>query len=174
MSTFEVFLSFSFFFFVSFLYSQNYTPMAICEKTFLCTLSFLYMTNPFLYTHQNSFSLSHSLYTNTIHVWRFFLFFPTYTCGSYKSLFIYTRCTHTREFLFTHYLHTRNPFIHIFLLLIYINKNLFLFFMNMKFIHNASFFLSGFLVHFIFRRTFLNEKLYIVPELQQTLLTTMK
>ena len=44
--------------------------------------------------------------------------------------------------------------------------------MNMTFIHNASFFLLGFLVHFIFRTTFLNEKLYTVPEFQQTLLTT--
>ena len=53
-------------------------------------------------------------------------------------------------------------------------KYAFFFFMNMTFIHNASFFLLGFLVHFIFRTTFLNKKLYTVPKFQQTLLTTMK
>jgi len=92
----------------------------------------------------------------------------------YTKVSLYTLVAHTQESLFTHCLHTQNPFIHTFLLHIYINKNLFLFFMNMTFIHNASFFLSGFLVHFIFRRTFLNEKLHTVPEFQQTLLTTTK
>ena len=116
---------------------------------------------------------SHGLYTNPIYVQRFFSFFPTHTYGSYKSFFIYTRCSHTQEFLSTHHLHTKIFYTH-FLLHTCINKNLFLFFMNMTFIHNASFFLLGFLVHFIFRTTFLNEKLYTVPEFQQTLLTTTK
>ena len=63
-----------------------------------------------------------------------------------------------------HHLHTKNPFIHTFLFLC----------IRRHFIHNSSFFLLGFLVHFIFRTMFLNEKLYTVLEFQQTLLTTTK
>ena len=144
------------------------------RKTFLCTSIFLYMTN-FFCTRIGTLSLyvTRSIYKPYLRS-KIFSFFPTHTYGSHKSFFIYTRCSHTQEFLSTHHLHTKNPFIHTFVLHIYINKNLFLFFMNMTFIHNASFFLLGFLVHFIFRTTFLNEKLYTVPEFQQTLLTTTK
>ena len=76
-----------------------------------------------------------------------FRFSPTHTYGSYKSFFIYTRCSHTQEFLYTYFFY-KNPSMHIFLFL-YIRRH---------FIHNTSFFFIMILVHFIFRTTFLNEK----------------
>ena len=104
---------------------------------------------------------------------KIFSFFPTHTSGPYKSFFIYTRCSHTQEFLSTHHLH-KNPSIHIFLLHTYIKTFFFFLYIRRHFIDNASFFLLGFLVHFTFRTTFLNEKFYAIPESQQTLLTTTK
>ena len=116
---------------------------------------------------------SHGLYTNPIYVQRFF-HFSQHTLMVHTKVSSYTLVAHTHKNSFPRIIYTQKPSIHIFLLHTCINKNLFLFFMNMTFIHNASFFLLGFLVHFIFRTTFLNEKLYTVPEFQQTLLTTMK
>jgi len=55
---------------------------------------------------------SHGLYTNPIYIQRFFLFFPTRTYGSHKSFFIYTRCSHTQEFLSMHHLHTKTFYTH--------------------------------------------------------------
>ena len=174
MSTFAVFLSL--YFFVLFLYTFTKTIhlWSFMRKTFLCTSIFLYMTNFFCTRIRTLLFTSHGIYTNPIYIQRF-SFFPTHPYGSHKGFFIYTRCSPTQEFLYTYFLYKKKkPFIHIFLLHTCIYTNHFLFFMNMTFIHNASFFLLGFLVHFIFRTTFLNEKLYTVPEFQQTLLTTTK
>ena len=144
------------------------------RKTFLCTSTFLYMTNFFCTRIRTLLFTSHGLYTNPIYIQRFFHFFSnTHLWFTQKFLHIHSLLTHTRIPFHASFTH-KNPSIHIFLLHTCINKNLFLFFMNMTFIHNASFFLLGFLVHFIFRTTFLNEKLYTVPEFQQTLLTTTK
>ena len=162
MSTFEVFLSFSFSF--HFNIHKTIHPWPSMRKTFLCISTFLYMTNFFCTRIRTLLFTSHGLYTNPIYIQRFFHFFQHALMVHTKGFFIYTRCSHTQEFLSTHHLHTKNPFIHTFLFLCICRH----------FIHNASFFLLGFLVHFIFRTTFLNEKLYTVPEFQQTLLTTTK
>ena len=143
------------------------------RKTFLCTSIFSYMTNFFCTRIRTLLFTSHGLYTNPIYIQRFF-HFSQHTLIVHTKVSSYTLVAHTHKNSFPRIITHKNPFIHTFLLHIYINKNLFLFFTNMTFIHNASFFLLGFLVHFIFRTTFLNEKLYTVPEFQQTLLTTMK
>ena len=134
------------------------------RKTFLCTSIFLYMTN-FFCTRIGTLSLyvTRSIYKPYLHS-KIFSFFPTHTYSSHKSFFIYTRCSHTQEFLSTHHLHTKNPFIHTFLFLC----------IRRHFIHNASFFFIMILVHFIFRTTFLNKKFCAIPEFLQTLLTTTK
>jgi len=95
-------MSSSLFFLFHFYIHKIIHPWPSMRKTFLCTFTFLYMTNPFSYTHQNSFSLCHTVYTQILSMFKDFLVFPTYTCGSYKSFYIYTRCSHTQEFLFTH------------------------------------------------------------------------
>ena len=106
---------------------------------------------------------------------KIFFIFLQHTPMVYTKVSLYTLVVHTHKNFSTRiFLYTKKPFIHTFFLHICINKNLFLFFMNMTFIHNASFFLLGFLVHFTFRTTFLNEKFYAIPEFQQTLLTTTK
>ena len=148
--------------------------MVLYEENFSLYIYILIHDKLFLYTHWNSFSLRHTVYIQTLFTFKDFFIFPnTHLWFIQKFLHIHSLLTHTRIPFHASFTH-KNPFIHTFLLHIYINKNLFLFFMNMTFIHNASFFLLGFLVHFIFRTTFLNEKLYTVPEFQQTLLTTMK
>ena len=127
--------------------------MVLYEENFSLYIYILIHDKLFLYTHWNSFSLRHTVYIQTLFTFKDFSFFPTHTYSSHKSFFIYTRCLHIQEFLSTHYLHTRNPFIHIFLFhtCIY-TKTFFLFFTNMTFIHNASFFLLGFFGSFYFLR----------------------
>ena len=90
-----------------FIYSQNYTPMVLYEEIFLCTSTFLYMTN-FFCTRIGTLSLyvTRSIYKPYLRS-KIFSFFPTHTYGSHKSFFIYTRCSHTQEFLSTHHLHTK-------------------------------------------------------------------
>ena len=156
-----------------FIYSQNYTPMVLYEEIFLCTSTLLYMTNLFC-TRIGILSL-YVTWSNPIYIQRSFSFFSnTHLWLIQKFLYIHSLLTHTRISLHASLTHTK-PSIHIFLLHTGIyTKTLFLFFTNMTFIHNASLFLLGFLVHFTFMTTFLNEKLYTVPEFQQTLLTTMK
>jgi len=127
----------------------------------------------FLYTHWNSLSLRHTVkpYLHS----KIFFVFHQHTPMVYSKVSLYTLVVHTHKNFSTCIFYTqKKPFIHTFFLHICINKNLFLFFMNMTFIHNTSFFLLGFLVHFTFRTTFLNEKFYTIPEFQQTLLTTTK
>ena len=146
--------------------------MLSTRKTFLCTPSFLYITNFFCIHIRTFFFMStrsiYKLYScSKISFFHFFPHIPVV----YTKVSLYTLVAHTHKNFFSHIIYTQNPFIHIFLLHI---KNLFLFFMNMTSIHNVSFFLSGFFVRFIFRTTFLNEKLYTFPEFQQTLLTTTK
>ena len=93
----------------------------------------------FLYTHHNS-----SFYvTRFIYIQRFFLFFSTHTYAKVHSLLTRTRIPFHASF--TH----RNPSIHISLLHTCIDKNLFLFLMNMTSIHNASFLFIRILVHFV-------------------------
>ena len=140
------------------------------RKIFLCTSIFLYMTNFFCTRIRTLLFTSHSLYTNPIHIQRFFIFPNTHLWFPQQFLHIHLLLTHIRipfHASFTQTFYTHCPFT-------YMYKNFFLFFMNMNFIHNASFFLLGFLVHFTFRTTFLNEKFYAIPEFQQTLLTTTK
>jgi len=108
MLTFEVFLSFSFLF--HFYIHKTIHPWPSMRKTFLCTTTFLYMTN-FLCTRIRTLSLyiTRSIYEPYSRS-KIFSFSPTHTCGSYKSFFIYTRCSHTQGYLSTHYLHTQKSF----------------------------------------------------------------
>ena len=110
------------FLFVSFLCSQKTIhPLPSTRKTFLCTPTFLYMTNFFCIRIRTLSLYVNTVYIQTLFMFKdfFFSFFPTHTRSLYKSFFIYTRRLHTQESLFTHYLHTQNSFIHIFLLHIY-------------------------------------------------------
>ena len=146
MSTFAVFLSFSFLFLIH-------------DKLFL-------------YTHWNSLSLHHMIkpYLHS----KIFSVFLQHTPMAHTKVSLYTLIAHTHKNFFPRIIYTQRPFIHIFLLHTCIDKNLFLFFMNMTFIHNASFFFIMILVYFIFKTTFLNEKFFAILEFQQTLLTTTK
>ena len=139
ISTFEVFLSFSFLFHF------------YIHKTFLCTSTFLYMTN-FFCTRIRTLSLyvTRSIYKPYSKISHF----SQHTLIVHTKFSSYTLVAHTHKNSFPRIIYTQKPSIHIFLLHTCIDKNLFLFFMNMT---NASFFLLGFLVHFIFRTTFLNE-----------------
>ena len=128
---------------------------------------YIYMTNCFCTHIRTLLFTSHGIYTIPSYIQRFFISHNTHLYTKEHSLLTRTRIPFRASF--TH----RNPSIHIFLLHKCIDKNLFIFFMNMTFIHNASFSFY-FWFNFFFRTTFLNEKLYTVPELQQTLLTTTK
>ena len=110
--------------------------------------SFVHLWQTFSVHALELFSLRRTVYIQTLFTLKDFFIFPN-TLMVHTKISSCTLVAHTSEFLSTHHLHTRILFIHIFLLHTCINKNLFLFFMNMTFIQSASFFLLGFLVHFI-------------------------
>jgi len=168
MSTFAVFLSFSFLF--HFYIHKIRHLWSFMKKSFFVYLhSYTWQTfsvhvlELFLFT-------SHGLYTNPIYIQRFFRFFQC------------TPTVHTKVSLYTLVVHTHKNFspriiykklsMHIFLSHTYINIFLFLY-IRRHFIHNASFFLSWFwFILFLFWTMLLkNEKIYTIPELQQTLWT---
>ena len=121
------------------------------RKIFLCTSIFLYTTNCFCTrTGILPFHVTRSIYKPYLHSKIFFIFPNMHLWFTQKFLHIHLLLTHTR--IPFHASFTQKPSIHIFLLHTCINKNLFLFFMNMTFIHRASFFLLGFLVHFFLGR----------------------
>ena len=102
---------------------------------------------------------SHGLYTNHIHVQRFFGF-SQHTPVVHTKISLYTLVAHTHKDFFSHIIYTRkNPSIHIFLLHTYM-RNIFLFlYIRRHFIHNASFFLSWFwFILFLFWTMFLKMK----------------
>ena len=154
------------FLFVSFfMFTKNYTSIAIYEKKFSLYTYIPTHDELFLYTH----ALKLFLFTSTRSIYKpyscskiSFSFFPTHTRSLCKSFFIYTCCSHTQEFLFTHYLHTQNPSIHIFFY-IYIKKLFSFLCIHRHDICSQHFFLFlifgviMIFVHFIFRTTFLNE-----------------
>ena len=116
MSTFAVFLSFSFLF-----HSQNYTPVVLYEENLLRKSTFLYMTTfsvhvlePFLFT-------SHGLYSNPIYVQRFF-HFSQHTLMVHTKVSSYTLVAHTHKNSFPRIISPQKPSIHIFLLHTCINK----------------------------------------------------
>ena len=115
--------------------------MVLYEENFSL---YIYTTNR-LCTHIRTLLFtSHGLYTIPIYIQRFFISHNTHLYTKVHSLLTRTRIPFRASF--TH----RNPSVHIFLLPTRIDKNLFLFFMNMAFIHNASFsFFFLFLVHFL-------------------------
>jgi len=144
------------------------------RKIFLCTSIFLYMTNFFYTRIRTLLFTSHGLYTNPIYIQRSFSFFPQRTPMAHTKVSLYTFVAHTHKNSFPRIIYTQRPSIHIFLLYTCIDKNFFSFLYEHGFYSQRFSLLLGFLVHFIFRTTFLNEKLYTVLEFQQTLLITMK
>ena len=127
--------------------------MVLYEENFSL---YIYTTNCFCTHIRTLLFTSHGLFTILIYIQRF-LFLTTHLYTKVHSLLTRTRIPfHTS---FTH----RNPSVHIFLLHTGIDKNLFPFFMNMTFIHNASFSFYFWFILF-FRTTFLNEKIYAIPE----------
>ncbi len=148
MSTFAVFLSL--YFFVLFLYTFTTTIhlWPFMRKIFLCTSIFSYMTN-FFCTRIGTLSLyvTRSIYKLYLHSKIFH--FSQHTLMVHTKVSSYTLVAHTHKDSFPRIIYTQRPSIHTFLLHTCINKNLFLFFMNMTFIHSASFFLLGFLARFI-------------------------
>ena len=118
--------------------------------------SWFFMMKIFLYTSMTNFFCtrirtllltSHGLYTNPIYIQRFFFIFSN--THLYTKVSSYTLVALTHKNSFPRIIYTQESFYTHFLLHTCINKNLFLFFMNTTFIHSASFFLLGFLVHFI-------------------------
>ena len=105
MSTFAVFLSFFLFVLFLYIFTKIIHLWSFMRKTILCTSTFLYMTN-FFYTRIRTLSLyvTRPIYKPYLHS-KIFSFFPTRTYGSHKGFFVYTRCSHTQEFLSTHHLH---------------------------------------------------------------------
>ena len=178
MPTFEVFLSFSFLFFsflFFFIFTKNYTSIALYENNFPLYTYIPIHNELFLCTH----ALKPFLFMSTRSIYKpylcskisFFHFFQ-HTPVVYTKNSLHTLVVHIHKNFFSHIIYTHKILLFSFTYI----KNYFLFFIyiDTTFVHNASFFLSGFLVHFIFRTTFLNEKLYTVPEFKQTLLTTTK
>jgi len=158
MSTFAVFLSFSFLFhFYIFTKLYTYGPL---WRNFLCISTLLYITNSFSICI-GTLSL-HITRSNPIYIQRSFSFFSNAHLWFIQKFFLYILVhTHKNPSIRIFY---KNPSMHIFLFL-YIRRH---------FIHYTSLFFIMILVHFIFRKTFLNEKFYAIPEFLQTLLTTTK
>ena len=94
MSTFEVFLSFSFCFI--FMFTKTIHPLLFTRKLFFVRFHSYTWRTFFVYALELFFFMSHDLYANPIHIQRFlFSFFPTHTRILYRSFFIYTRRSHT-------------------------------------------------------------------------------
>ena len=149
--------SFILFFFLFYMFINTIHLWFFMRKTFLCTSTFLYMTN-FFCTRIRTLSLyvTRSIYKPYLRS-KIFLFFPTHTYGSHKSFFIYTRCSHTQGFLSTHHLHTQKNLLY----------TLSFFFVYTDILFTTLLFLFfSFYFWFIlfFRTTFLNEKFYAIPE----------
>jgi len=127
---------FLFTFFVLFLYifTKTIHLWFFMRKNFLCTSIWQTVSVHTL----ELFFLLHTVYIQSLFTFKDFLFFPTHTYTQ-KFLHIHSLLTHTRILFHASFIY-KNPSIHI-SFYIYINKNLFLFFMNMTFIHSASFFL---------------------------------
>ena len=147
MSTFEVFLSFSFLF--HFYIHKTIHPWSSMRKTFLCTPTFLYMTN-FFYTRIRTLSLyvTWSIYEPYLRSKIFH--FSQHTPMVYTKVSLYTLVAHTHKDFFSHIIYTRkNPSIHIFLLHLYM-RNIFLFLYISVDIYSQRFFLFiMILVHFL-------------------------
>ena len=139
MPTFEVFLSFPFCFI--FMFTKNYTSIAIYEKNFSLYTYIPIHDELFLYTH----TLKFFLFTSTRSIYKpyscskisFFRFFQ-HTPVAYTKVSLYTLVAHTHKNFFSHIIYTQNPSINIF----FTYKNSFLFFIYivMTFVHNTSFF----------------------------------
>ena len=101
--------------FVSFLYIHKIIHLWFSMKKLSLYIYTLVHNKLFLYMHQNSFCLRHTVYIQTLFMFKdFFFVFPS-THQRFKSFFRCTRCSHTQEFLSTHHTH-KNPSIHMFLL----------------------------------------------------------
>ena len=100
------------------------------RKTFLCTSTFLNITN-FFCTCIRTLSLYviWSIYKPYLH--SKFFHFSQHTLRVHTKVSSYTLVAHTHKNSFPHIIYTQRPSIHIFLLHTCIDKNLFLFFMNM-------------------------------------------
>jgi len=140
------------------MFTKTIHPLPFTRKLFFCTPSFLYMTNFFCTRIRTLFLYVNTVYIQTPFMFKdFFFHFFFHTPIVYTKVSLYTLIAHIHKNFFSHIVHTHKILLYTFSFYIYINKNLFLFLMNMTFIHNASFFLSGILVHFIFRTTFLKK-----------------
>ena len=125
--------------------NQNYTPMVLYEEIFLCISTLLYMTNFFCIRIGTLF-----LYvtrSNPIYIQRSFLFFSNaHLWFIQKFLYIYS-FTHTRIHLHVFFIKT-----------LLCTFSFFFIYVDILFTTFLSFFIM-ILVHFIFRTTFLNEKI---------------
>ena len=92
-----------------FIYSQNYTPMVLYEEIFLCTSTFLYMTNFFCTRIRTLLFTSHGLYTNPIYVQRFF-HFSQHTLMVHTKVSSYTLVAHTHKNFSTRIFFYKKPF----------------------------------------------------------------
>ena len=170
--------SFLFPFCFIFMFTKNYTSIAIYEKNF-SWYTYIPMMN-FFCTH----ALKLFLFTSTRSIYKpyscskiSFFRFSQHTPVVYTKVSLYILVAHTRKNFFSHIIYThKNPSINI--SFTYIKKLFSFLCIHRHDICSQRFFLIFgvimILVHFIFRTTFLNEKLYTVPEFQQTLLTTTK
>ena len=110
------------FLFVSFfMFTKNYTSIAIYEKNFPLYTYIPIHDELFLYTH----ALKLFLFTSTRFIYKpyscskiSFSFFPTHTRSLYKTFFIYIRLSHTR--IYFHTLFTCTQILSIFPFLFYV------------------------------------------------------
>ena len=110
--------SFFLFLFVSFfMFTKNYTSIAIYEKNFSLYTYIPIHDELFLYTH----ALKLFLFTSTRSIYKLyscskisFSFFPTHTRSLYKNFFTYTCCSHTRISFHTLFTRAQNLSIHFF------------------------------------------------------------
>ena len=103
------YLNFYFFFCFIFIYSQNYTPMALYEENLFCTPTFLYTTN-FFCTRIGTLSLyvTRSIYKTLFTFKDFFVFLQ-------RTLMVHTKVSlyilvHTHKNFFSHIIYTHKIF----------------------------------------------------------------
>jgi len=129
-----------------FMFTKTIHPLASTRKTFLCTPTFLYMTNFFCIRIRTLSLYVNTVYIQTLFMFKdfFFRFFP-HTPVVYTKVSLYTLVAHTHKNFFSHIICTHKILLYTFSFYIY--KKLFSFLC----IHRQDFRSQ----HFIFYHDFL-------------------
>jgi len=95
-----------------FKFTKIYTHCYLWESFSLYTYIPIHDEPFFIYTSELFFFMSHSLYTNPIHVQRFFVFPNIHLWFIQKFLYIHSLLTHTRISFHTSFTHTKSFYSH--------------------------------------------------------------